>query len=91
MPDDMTFNKNQLVDYLSGTLNVDIAQVNEDTLLFSSGLIDSFSMIDLITFIETQCGIRVSPTDITLDNFDTIGRIMNFVQNGHGNPERGPR
>lgn len=77
----MTLEKDILTGYLSGTLNVDVTQVTDDTPLFSSGLIDSFSMIDLITFIESQCGTSISPADITLDNFDTIGRIMHFTQN----------
>ena len=52
----------------------------DDTLLFSSGLIDSFSMVDLIMFIEDAAGFRVHPADVTLDNFDSINRILAFVE-----------
>lgn len=57
-----------------------IANVTEQTPLFSDGTIDSIGMIDLITFIETKTGIAVDQADVTLENFDTIERILAFVQ-----------
>ncbi len=75
----MEFSKQNLLDYLSGPLNVDIGGLDENSLLFSSGLVDSFSMIDLITYLESTVSIRIEPADITLDNFDTLGRILEFL------------
>ena len=75
----MEFSKQNLLDYLSGPLNVDIGGLGENSLLFSSGLVDSFSMIDLITYLESTVSIRIEPADITLDNFDTLGRILEFL------------
>lgn len=75
----MNIDRNALIGYLSGTLNVDTGGVGDDTPLFSSGLIDSFSMIDLITYLEAGTGRRISPADITLDNFDTLGRMIAYL------------
>ena len=36
-------------------------------------------MIDLITYLESTVSIRIEPADITLDNFDTLGRILEFL------------
>jgi len=49
------------------------------TPLFSSSLLDSFTMVDLIMFIEKSAGVRLSPADVTLDNLDSIERILAFV------------
>ncbi len=57
-----------------------LQHVDENTLLFSDGTIDSVGMIDLITFIEHKGGITVEQADVTLDNFDTVARIVAFVQ-----------
>jgi len=53
--------------------------VNDDTELFSRGLIDSLNVIELVTFVEGELGKAIPPADITLDNFDTINRIARFA------------
>ena len=37
-------------------------------------------MVNLIMFIEDIAGVRVHPADVTLDNFDSIDRILAFVE-----------
>jgi acyl carrier protein len=49
------------------------------TPLFSSNMLDSFSMVDLIMFLEKSTGMRLNPADVTLDNLDSIERILDFV------------
>lgn len=71
----------ELTDYLANELNVDVADIAPDTELFSSGLVDSFAMIDLISFVEQKCSIRLSASEITLDNFDSIDRVTSFLEN----------
>ena len=53
--------------------------LDEDTALFSSGIIDLLSVIDLVLFVEEQVGQFVPATDITLGNFDSVGRIVRYV------------
>ncbi len=48
-----------IITYLEEKQGIDPAQItSDDTELFSSGLLDSFSMVDLIMFIETEAGSR---------------------------------
>ncbi|MET0251544.1 MAG: acyl carrier protein [Novosphingobium sp.] len=51
-----------------------------DSPLFSSGALDSVAMLDLIMFIEEESGIEIRPDEVTLENFDTPGRILRFAQ-----------
>lgn len=57
-----------------------LSDVDEDMSLFSDGTIDSVGMIDLITFIEDSTGIEVGQSDVTLENFDSIARIVAYVR-----------
>lgn len=66
-----------LLDYLTRTLEV--PDVEAETPLFSSGLLDSVTMLDLIAFIEQKTKIDVGQEDVTLDNFDTAARIVQFA------------
>lgn len=72
-------NSESLKTYLGDRMGLDKATLEENTPLFSSNLLDSFSMVDLIMFIEKEGGVRLDPTDVSLDNLDSIGRILKFV------------
>lgn len=76
----MALTKQELLEYLSNHARDDLSEVTEDTELFSSGLIDSFAMVDLLLFLEKQTGAKLGPEDIDLDNLDTIGRIIKFAE-----------
>ncbi len=69
-----------LLDYFSSRMGVDTNGVDEQTPLFSSNLLDSFSMVDLIMFIEKEGGIKMDVWDVTLDNLDSIGKILELVE-----------
>jgi acyl carrier protein len=75
----MSFSADVLMTFMEDSLGLDTAMVDDQTPLFTSSLLDSFSMIELIEFIESSAGIKVSPTDVNLDNLDSVGRIMKYV------------
>ena len=77
----MNLTRESLIDYLHAKQGIDPSQIESDDIeLFSSGLLDSFSMVDLIMFIETEGDFKFSPTDVNLDNLDSVGRILAFAQ-----------
>jgi acyl carrier protein len=43
------------------------------------GVIDSLAVLGLIGFIEPEFSIEVSPSDVTDENFATIGTIAELV------------
>lgn len=80
----MALTRERLMDFLSGTVGIDPVDIDEDTPLYSSGLADSFDMVDMIAFIESETQLRLSPEDISLDNFDSVNRILRFVSCRNG-------
>ncbi len=76
----MSFNRESLVAFFQENLGLGPSIVKDDTALFSSGLIDSFSMVELLTHIEDRAAIKIDQDDITLDNLDSVSRILNFVE-----------
>jgi len=75
----MALSKERLLQFVEDRLGVDTAELDADTPLFSSGMIDSASMVDLIVFLESEGYVKFAPDDITLDHLDSIGRILDFV------------
>lgn len=75
----MTIETAALVQFLEKELGLSSGDFDEETLLFSDGVLDSISLTDLILFIEENAGIRIAPTEVNLDNLDSIARIRQFV------------
>lgn len=62
------------------TDNFDVEDIDDDTPLFSSNLLDSFSMVELVVFVEHEVSIKIGALDIHLDNLDSVEKIIFFVQ-----------
>ena len=75
----MTITHDELKSCLIKEFNLERVEITEETPLFSSNLLDSFSMVDLVRIVEEMTGSRIRPTDLTLENFDSISRILVFV------------
>lgn len=74
----MGVTQDELLRFLREDLNIDDG-LDAQTELFSSGLLDSVSMVSLITFIEEKTGAVIQPGDVTLENFDSVDRIIAHV------------
>ncbi len=51
-------------------------EVKEDTPLISSGIVDSFSMVSLKTFLEKKYKIQIPDAKATPETFDTVNKIV---------------
>ncbi|MDB5321397.1 MAG: hypothetical protein JWN40_3028 [Phycisphaerales bacterium] len=80
----MAISSEVLLDYMKNRLGLEADDVDDATPLFSSSLLDSFSIVELMVFIETQAGIRMDAWDVTLDNLDSIQKILDYVQTKKG-------
>lgn len=54
--------------------------VDADTPLISSGIIDSFDIVALLTMIETEYRVSIAPEDIDVEGFDTPAQILAYVE-----------
>ena len=48
--------------------------------LIASGLIDSFSLVDLGLFIEDNFGVRIDDTELNANTFDTLEQLAKLIQ-----------
>ena len=54
--------------------------ISADEALISSGLIDSFSLVDLALIVEDEYGVHLDDTELTADNFDTLQELAEIIQ-----------
>jgi len=57
-----------------------ILEINYDTPLISSGIIDSLSMVSLVSFLETEYKIRIPSKKISLEAFDSVNNIVRLLK-----------
>lgn len=75
----MNLTQDELVEFSRGLLSSE-EEVDAYTELFSSGLLDSIAMMSLINFIEERAGVQVAAQDVTLENFDSVDRILAYLK-----------
>ncbi len=68
---------NYITDNFTGNTG---AKVDAETSLFQGQVLDSLNLVELITFVESQFRIKVAPSEVSIDNLDTVNRIAGFIQ-----------
>lgn len=48
--------------------------------LISSGLIDSFSLMDLALHVEDTFGVRIDDTELNANTFDTLNQLSALIE-----------
>lgn len=55
-------------------------KIAPDEALISSGLIDSFSLMDLALFVEDTYGVRIEDTELNADTFDSLNQLAALIE-----------
>lgn len=54
-------------------------KIAADEALLSSGLIDSFSLMDLALFVEDTFGVRIEDTELNAGTFDNLNQLAALI------------
>ena len=54
--------------------------IKPDEALISSGLIDSFSLMDLSLLVEDNFGVRIEDTELNAETFDSLQQLAALIQ-----------
>jgi len=54
--------------------------ISPDEPLISSGLIDSFSLMDVALFVEDNFGVRIEDTELNADTFDNLTQLASLIE-----------
>jgi acyl carrier protein len=73
-----------MVEEITGFISKEILkdpnrQIKEDEPLISSGLIDSFGLVDLALYVEDTFGVRIEDVELTSSVFDTTQELVALI------------
>ena len=60
--------------------NIDSLDIDDSTPFEESGLIDSLSMLEIVSFLETRFAIDFSRIGIDADNLGSVGKILDLIE-----------
>jgi acyl carrier protein len=54
--------------------------IGPDDPLLSSGLIDSFHLVDLALFVEDNFGVHIDDSELNASTFDSLSQLAALIQ-----------
>ena len=74
--------ENDLISFLKkgNPVVAKIKDIPKNNSLVELGYIDSFGIIDLVTYFEKKWQIKIDNDEITTQNFGFINKISNFIE-----------
>jgi acyl carrier protein len=54
--------------------------IQPDEALLTSGLIDSFHLVDLALFVEDTFGVRIDDSELNASTFDNLNGLISLIQ-----------
>jgi len=54
--------------------------VSPDESLFESGILDSFTLADLVTALEKEFSVKIPDSDLSPRKFDSVARIEAYLK-----------
>lgn len=54
--------------------------LEDDEALISSGLIDSFSLVDVALWVENTYGVKLQDNQLNANTFDTVAQLASLIQ-----------
>lgn len=65
----------------------DSGAIAADESLLDSGLLDSASILELVSFLEERFGLVISDEELVPENFETINAMVELVTSKRGTSE----
>jgi acyl carrier protein len=70
----------RILDYLRGAVLLDpAAPIPLDESLMEAGILDSYGIVGLLTFIEGEFGMSIPDEDVTRDKLGSVRKMARFI------------
>ena len=73
-------NKSLIQEKIIGYLAQNGKQVQADSQLLGSGLMDSMELINLVAFMEDELGLEIEQEDLVIANFESVRKILKLFE-----------
>jgi acyl carrier protein len=64
--------KARIREFIKGSLGIDESSIKDGDPLYTSGIIDSFAFIEMMSFLESELDIKLDLSELSIEDMDTI-------------------
>jgi acyl carrier protein len=79
MERNQTVIKDKLKSYIQTLTHADGEKIQDDSLFFKEGYLDSMGFIMLITYIEDEFSFKTDDSDLIEENFESVNAISSYI------------
>ncbi|MEM9562035.1 MAG: acyl carrier protein [Actinomycetota bacterium] len=69
----------RLLRFVSTEVSISQDPIDAETDLLLTGAVDSLGVIRITQWMEDELGVEVDPVDVTLENFQTVARMVAYL------------
>lgn len=69
----------RLIEFIVSEVAVEDDDIDVETDLLLTGLVDSLGVVMIVEWIEADQGVTIDPGDVVLENFQTVGAMLNYL------------
>jgi acyl carrier protein len=71
--------RGSLLGFVTRSFNISAAKIHMDKSLIDQGIIDSFGLVEIATFIQDEFHVVVKESDMTREAFGSMNKMARFV------------
>ena len=78
--------RSEIIEVLQKSIAEDILNIPQKIIqpgeaIITSGLIDSFSLVDLAMLVEDKFNVQIDDTELNSDTFDNLEQLTSIIMN----------
>lgn len=70
----------RLIEFIVDEVAMGIDEIDAETDLLLTGAVDSLGVIRITHWIEDELDVIVPPGDVILENFQTVGQMITYIE-----------
>lgn len=76
--------EDKIFDYVKGIADKKGMEMDRDTNLFETGILDSLEILSLLAFLQKTLHLNIGSDDLNFENYQTINRIVKWANGVKG-------
>jgi acyl carrier protein len=72
--------RDELIVFIVTELAASDEPIDQETDLLLTGQVDSLGVMRIVGWLEERCDIEIDPVDVVLENFQSVGDMVAFVE-----------
>lgn len=72
--------KEKIKEYILNEVNTEKGDFLDNESLYDNGMLDSLKIVQLVVFLQESFKIAINPSDMRIEDFETLDNIVEFVK-----------